>query len=250
MKIRVLMVLLIFIFCSFLLHSETIKIGYFELEPYVGGQAGQKPTGASVDYWEKHLAPQMGVTIEWVGPLTVPRLLKDLESGAIDAIVLMAKNPERASKFLFPSQPYTTQEASIVVLKTSPIKKINKIEELYGLNIGYHAGAFVPPYMKNDKIKIDFTTSETYKQDNFNKLLKGRIDCIFDVNDISNLIEAKMFGHSDKIRLIKLPVAPTNIYSLFVNSDRGKSFLAAYEKANNKLVKQGVYDKLLKAYLK
>jgi polar amino acid transport system substrate-binding protein len=57
--------------------------------------AGKQPTGASVEYREKYIAPKLGVKTEWVGPFPMLRLLKSLEDGEIDAIIVMAKNPDR-----------------------------------------------------------------------------------------------------------------------------------------------------------
>jgi ABC-type amino acid transport substrate-binding protein len=230
--------------------GETLKIGYFELEPYViNGGEGKTPTGASVEYWEKYIAPKMKVESEWIAPLPMLRLLASLEDGEIDVVIVIAKNPDREKRFLFSENPYLTMKPSLVFLKNNPLSKISKIDDIFGMTIGYQEGAFMPPIMKNDKITIDFAKNTDYKKTNFDKLLAKRIDAILDVNDVSNVYTADKMKIWNQMKILLLPTDPTSIFTLFAKTDKGARLKASYDAVNNTLYKTKTFENLLKKFL-
>lgn len=248
MKKCIVIFLLMLVIAS--VNAEKIKIGFFQLEPYVIEQAGGKPpTGASVEYWETHIAPKIGVESEWVGPLPMLRLLKSLEDGEIDVIIVMAKNPDRDKRFLFPATYYLQMRPSLCFLKESAVTKLVKADDMFNMKIGYVDGAFIPPIMKHEKITIDMSKSENYKKNNFDKLLAKRIDAILDVNDISNLYEANRYGILDKIKMVLIPTDATPIFTIFPRTEKGEKLLKRYEPVNEKLHKTATFETIMKKYL-
>lgn len=227
--------------------TQTIKIGFFQLEPYSIAEEGKKTTGFAVEFWEKYLAPKMGVTVQWVGPLPIPRLYSSLDNGEIDAVLAMASNPERAAKYNIPEKPFMYMKASLTFRKDDPIQSIPNLKVLEGMKIGYVEGANMPAFMENDKISIDKVAQEDYKATNFQKLLRNRIDAILDLNSISNLYEARRLGFQDQIKLLPLPVEPTPIYSIFAKTPSATQFLKKYETAL-KQISPDVIDQLKEKY--
>jgi polar amino acid transport system substrate-binding protein len=238
----------LFILLLMSVYGETVKVGFFELEPYVIPQGTNKPTGASVDYFETSIAPKMNVQIQWVGPYPMLRLLQSLENNEIDSIIVMAKNPDREKRFLYPSKYYILMKPSLCLLKTNQLVKITKAEDLFNMKIGYLEGAALPDFMKNEKISIDFSKADNYKKSNFDKLTSGRIDAILDLNDVSNIYESKKYSLSNNLKVVLLPVTPTEIYTIFNKSEKGQKLLKSYDAVNETLYKTDTFDKLMQKY--
>ncbi len=114
--------------------KETIKIGYFKLEPHCMFE-NNVHGGALIDLWEKHLAPAMDVEIEWQGPLPPNRLFLALKEGELNSIALLAKNDEREKTFDFPKEMFFAMEAGIAMLKEYKLEKINAADDLFGITL-------------------------------------------------------------------------------------------------------------------
>ncbi len=228
--------------------GETIKVGFFDLEPYAIKQADGKYTGAAIEYFEKYMAPKMGVKVEWLGPMPMTRAYKSLDDGEIDASLIAIMNPERRKIYLVPDNYYISMKPSLILLKTNPLNQITKPDDLFNMTIGYVEIAQYPPFIKNDKITMDLTKGADYKKKNFEKLKLKRIDAIFDANDVSNPYEAKKFGMYDQIKVVLLPIDQTPIYTVFRNTDKCQKLIKIYNEVNNDLYKTDTMDKILSKY--
>jgi polar amino acid transport system substrate-binding protein len=227
--------------------KERIKIGYFKLEPHTVSDAN-KHSGALIDLWENQLASAMDVEIEWQGPLPPSRLLSALKDGEINAVALLAKNPEREKTFDFPNEMFFAMEAGIAVLKENKLVKINSTEDLFGLNLGFFKEGFIPPGLKNDKIKWDLVSAPDWQQVNFTKLTAGRIDGAFNPENLSLIFEANKTGIKDKVKILTIPNTTASLYSVFSKKDNGK-FLVKYNQAVAKISLKDKYKELIKKYL-
>ncbi len=232
------------------LNAEKIRIGWFALEPFIidPGQ-GKPPTGATIEYYGKYLVPKMGLEVEWVGPFPFTRLTEMLEKQEIDAIAQFTKTAEREAKFLFPQTPLTHIVTCIMVNKDNPLTKITKADDLFNTTIGYFETGFIPPMLKNDKIKFDLTKSQDYRKINLEKLLAKRFEAMLDINYLSMAYYLKVNGYSDKVKVLLLPVDPVAVYCMFVKSEKGARFVKLYDKANADLIKQKTFEGISKKYL-
>ncbi len=231
--------------------ARTLRLAVFQLEPFmlkdeITGAVG----GAVVDYWVKYLGPRMGYDIEVVGLFPVTRVEKMLESGEIDLAPLFTKVPSRESRFLYPKTHYFEVTSCLMVLPDSPIKKIEKQEDLFDKRVGFLEGAFIPPIMLHQRITIELVANEDYRQINLNKLFAGRIDVWLDINQTSLLYYLKQRGYAGRVRLVSLPTDKTPIYSIFRDTAEGKLLAAEYDRLNAEGQKKGVFDSYLQAYLK
>ena len=216
--------------------QDIMKIGYFYLEPFIIEKKGAvNPIGVSVDYWEKYIAPKMGVNIKWVGPLPIARMYYYLDTGEIDAVFICVKNPDREKKYLFPSRPYCMGHASLWVLKESPLETLTDVSQLNGWRIGFVQGSVVNPFLSQGNIMLENAQGEDYKTINFSKLFVGRLDAIYDHNEYTLAYEAVRRGFRQKLRVIFLPLEPAQYFSAFANTERGVTFLHLYEPVNNAL---------------
>lgn len=227
--------------------KDKIKIGYFVLEPHAFSENG-KHTGACIDIWEKFLAKEMDVEVEWSGPFPPLRLFDLLEVGEINAIVLLAKNDERVKRFDFPNQPFFLMEASIAVLKQNKMDALKSIDDLTGLRLGFFKDGFIPPTMRGDKIKWDLVTSTDWLEVNYKKLFSSRIDGVFNPESLANIYLAKKNGVLDKVNILTIPTTGAELYSVFSKKDKGR-FMEKYNKAIFAVKLKEKYRPIVNGYL-
>jgi ABC-type amino acid transport substrate-binding protein len=228
---------------------ETVKVGIFNLGPFMmpleNGEAG----GVAVDYWREVLGPLMGVDVEVSGPYPIPRLEVMLEAGEIDVIPYITKIPARESRFLYPSHPLTKISPCIVVRHDSPLAEITSQEDLYGMKIGFITSAYIPPFLRHERITLDLITATDFRQINHKKLMNGRVDALLDINSVSFRYEMAQLGYLTDLRIILLKQDAVNIYSIFTASPRGENLRARYDSAVSR-VTQGTFDGITERYLK
>jgi polar amino acid transport system substrate-binding protein len=226
--------------------QQPIKVGFWDMGPYVVGQPGGKPpVGAAVDYWTTVVAPAMNVKVQWVGPTPLPRLLKQLESGDVDAVVIVGRNPDREKLFLFPSGPFIHFQPGMAVLKDSPLAAVKTPDDLTGLRVGTAQGAMVSDFIKNAKVTWDNVSTATWIQDSYVKLANKRIDAVYNLGLAALQFEAAQ-TYAGKFRFIPIPGPMVDIYTAFSRTDRGSAFLKQYDAINSK--KAPEMEALVKKY--
>ncbi len=232
---------------------ETVKIGIFDLAPFMMGLDGSakegKAGGVAADHWKELIAPLMEADVEVSGPYPIPRLEKMLETGEIDVIPYITKIPARESKFLYPATSLTRISSCIIVKKDSPLTAVNSQEDLFGLTIGFITNAYTPPIVLHDRIALDLITTTEFRQINHQKLMNGRVDALLDINVVSFVYEMKRKGYLDLIRIIPLKEEGVPIYSIFSKSPRGEQLRSRYDAAAARLPK-GSFDKIVERYVR
>lgn len=227
---------------------ETVRIGIFDLGPYMMALPDGSAGGAAIDFWRERLAPLMGVDVQVSGPYPIPRLEKMLEAGEIDVIPYITKIPARDALFLYPSKPIDAISPCIVVRRDSPLTAVEKQEDLFDLRIGFITSAYIPPFVQHDRIKLDLITATNYRQINHQKLVNGRVDALLDINYESFLYEMLKRGYAQDIRVIPLKQGQTSIFTLFQRTDRGEDLRGRYESALAK-TPEGTFDGIVDTYL-
>jgi len=203
-----------------------IKIGYFDNPPHIF-MGKTKVEGVLVDYWEKYAAPSMGITVEWVGPLPPARLFSMLQSGEINSIALLSKNPEREKLYDYPEKPFQDVSAGVAVLHETAAS-ITSIDSLRGLRISFYKDGFISPKLKAVDIKWDFLTATDWKVQGLEKLAAKRVDGVYDP-DSTTLIYAVKSNKKFAGLMETVPLKGTESanYSLFSKKDNG-AFLKLY----------------------
>jgi ABC-type amino acid transport substrate-binding protein len=228
--------------------QQTIRIGYWDNAPYVMGQpGGRPPQGAAVDYWTTIVAPAMNVKIDWQGPTPLLRLMTQIQAGDIDAILIVARNPDREKVMSFPAAPFVKFQPGLAVARDAALGAVKSADDIAGLRIGYADGAAVPDFMKNAKVTWDNLSTATWVADSFAKLANKRIDAVFNLTTVGLQYAAEQ-GFTDRFKFLALPIAASDIYTTFAKTDKGAAFLKAYDAVNAK--NASATDGLVQKYTK
>ncbi|POR04656.1 hypothetical protein AU468_02995 [Alkalispirochaeta sphaeroplastigenens] len=209
--------------------TDEVTVGVFLHSPYVerdGSGAGLR--GAGIEYMTAVLT-EMGYAARFVvQPFS--RVIVSLASGEIDASFNLMKTPERETFAYFPELPALRVGPVLVVRSGSTLADISSVHDLQGLNICYVQDSSVPEFLLVPGVfSFDFVRGQDWITQNLLKLLAKRCDAILDLNPHSYAIAADRQNLGDRIRIIPLPVEPTDFYVVFSrNSPRGAALVAAY----------------------
>lgn len=197
--------------------AETIKMGFFDLTPHCFRVEGtEKPQGASIQYFES-ISSKMGYDVEWVGPLPFPRLIDHLKEGKVDGSLMMVRNDERQKFLYYPEKPYYSLQTVFAVKKNNKLEEISSVDDVKGYRIGYFTGPAVSNFLKSNinHFKMDYISGNNWVELNLMKLVRGRIDAIYDRNPATIPFEAKILNIDDKIKILKLPEQPVYAHVVF-----------------------------------
>lgn len=224
----------------------TLRVGFFSLAPHAFLDVDKRPTGAAVDYMQQYLAPHMKVQIDWQH-LPFTRLLYMLDNERIDAVLVLAKNPGREEKYLYPAQPFAAMQSGLVVSTNSHLESIHRVDQLYGTKIGFTKGGYLSPFMQDSSITFQYVVGDSHI---FQTLLKqldaGRVDAVYNPTMESLIFEARELGLQERVRFLALPEPEVALYTVF--SKRAEQWRERYEEAQKKQ-QEGRYRLLLDAYL-
>ncbi len=227
---------------------EVVRIGIFELAPFMMEDADGTAGGVAADFWREYIGPAMGVDVEVSGPYPIPRLEKMLEDGDVDVIPYITRIPARESRFLYPSAELMKISACIVVRRDSPLLRVETPGDLYGLRLGFITSAYIPKFVQDERISIEFVTTIDFRQTNHLKLMAGRVDALLDINYVSFLYDMNRRGYLQDIRVIPIPSDQVPIYSLFAASPRGRDLRARFEQALSQ-VPNDAFDRITGRYV-
>ncbi len=222
------------------LYADTIKMGYFMLPPHTYSENGAAK-GAGVAYFEA-VAAQMGHTVEWVGPLPLPRLTAYLKSGTqVDGTVGFPKIPVFENFLYYTDQPlYMGQPILGVSKKNSKLTKINGIDDINGFTIGLvkSSSGRYDPLIDNHRnvIKLQELGGDKWMEQNIEKLVSGRLDALFDRQQYTLPYVAATLNLNKEIKILPMPTAPKPMHVVFGKaSKRGKALLDQYNASVSKV---------------
>jgi len=224
--------------------AEKIKVGYFNNEPHIS-QKADKPAGYLVDFWEKQIAPEMKVEVEWVGPVPPVRLLEMLKGGEINCIALLSKNPEREQLYDYPEKPFQKVIAGLAVPSDSIITKISSPSDLADKKVAFFKNGFIPASIKPVKVSWDFLFGLDWKVQGLNKALLKRVDGVFepDLTTLKFTVENSP-EFKGKFNFVEIPGTESENYSIFSKSDN-KKFMDLYNAALTKALSSKSYQSLI-----
>ncbi|WP_370979429.1 substrate-binding periplasmic protein [Agaribacterium sp. ZY112] len=235
---------LVLLKCSNALSAEKIIMGYIHLKPFqYQSSVDKRAKGAGIAYFER-IAEEMGYEVEWVGPLPLPRLLEYIRKGEnttsrpLDGTAMIFDTPKWRQIYHLSEQPYYQVQSSLFVHKDSPLTKIQSGDDIKGLTIGSHCGAPPTQFIQNNKhlFKSDCLAGSKRMERSIQKLLMGRVDAYYGLNDVDLHYYASQMGVADQIRTLHLPEAPREIYVGFSKqSPKAKKLIQQYNQAADKL---------------
>lgn len=212
--------------------AERITMGYFPHKPHQFLPDGAtKPRGAMIAYFEM-MASKMGYEVEWVGPLPFTRLLDYLREGKIDGAVNLAVFPEIQQIVLYGNQPIHFSQSVFMVRKENPLTNITSGQDVEGYRVAWLTNVSVLPFMQENRshFQMDYVPqSETVWQQQVKKLLLGRVDALYELNEYTLPYAAKELGVHDQIKVLPLPDPPIPMYVGFSKqSPRARLLLEQY----------------------
>lgn len=228
--------------------AQTLRVGFFTIEPHTIVESPGNYGGAAVEYFLQ-LTKAMGIDDVRFQELPLARLVEELEKDMLDAILFLAKNPERERLFRYPDVPYYMGQSGVAVAASSSLQSISAIDDLLPLRIGMLARGYLSPFMQDERLKFDPVSGNTPILQNLKKLVAGRVDAVY-VPDLAVIqFEAYRNGYDDtQVRFLPLPEPATANYTVF--SQRSAAlYLSQYEEALQELEKTLPYEQFLQEYI-
>lgn len=228
---------------------ETLKVGYLPVAPIAMRAEGQgQATGAAVDFFKRHIAPNMDCDVVFL-ELPIGRALQDLDTGAVDSMLFLIRNPERAAKYTFADAPFGKDQSGIVVQANSPLQQIDRWDQLRGLKVVAAKGAFRSPAFEASGMEIAENSPGTnWVELMMRQVVAGRFDAAY-LPTISSLRhEAKIKGMTNELRFLPLPEPPVALIAAF-RKTIPPELLAAYNAALAK-APADAYDVIAETYVK
>ena len=212
--------------------QDTLKMGYFGIPPHVVKLDDEAPKGAAVTYFNDYISPSLGLEVEWDIQATPPtRLFDQLKSGEKDAMIFLGKTEQR-TEFLHYPDPYLTVPETLAFKKGNSANGITKVDDLYGLTIGFLVGGRIPDALQNDKINFKLLAGNRLFERNLEKLLAGRIDAVYAPLSTALTEIIEQMGVSDQVELISIEfLEPVQIYTVFSKKSVSEEFVEKYNEA-------------------
>lgn len=207
---------------------QVIKVGVFAMAPYVV-VGPQGTSGVLVDFFDREIAPRMGVRFQWERPMTMPRLESSLVSGSVQFTPILARTPARdKAGILFAGGGHIRLDPVIAVLPGHPLQVINHPADLTGISVGWVQSGALPTFMLDKRIRLERVGSVDWTSANLEKLKLRRIGAAYFSNPYTPQFFAERTG--TPLRLVGLPTRGVTLYGAF--SPRTPAALTArYEAA-------------------
>ena len=195
------------------LAPEIVKVGVFAMTPYV--TAGpDAPQGLLIDFFDRELAPRMGVRFQWERPMTMARLENSLASGRVQFTPILAWTPARAkARISFVGDAHIRLDPCLAVLPDSPLHDVATPADLANVTVGWVQAGALPAFMLDKRIKLDRVGSVDWTSSNLEKLKLRRIGAAYFSNPYTPQFFSARTG--TPLRLISIPVKGPKLYGAF-----------------------------------
>lgn len=193
----------------------TLRVGYFQAPPHAYRLASGQAAGTAVEMLVRHIAPEMNISIEMVGPYPFARLLNDFESRGLDAILMLSKTPERETHFVYPALPFGTINAALAVRNNNPMDAYVSGTHFNSTRVGTVRGAWMPSDFLRSGAKFEPTTGESATVLNLQKLVNDRVEIVFCPDTCILIQSINQLSLDKEVRVIPMPEATGNLYTVF-----------------------------------
>ncbi len=220
-----------------------VNVGVFTVAPFIVANAGEAPQGVMVDFFDREIAPRMGVKFNWLPPVTVARLEQNLIRGIFTFTPILTRTPAReAAQIRFAGSNYIRFEPCIAVLPEHRLNAIRHPSDLAGMSIGWVQSAAMPEFLNDPAIKFDLIGSVDWERVNMDKLRLGRIQGAF----FSDLFTPRYFAAQNgaKVKLLKLPTPGVSLYGAF-SPAAPPALVSNYERAAKEAFADGRWESYL-----
>jgi len=222
-------------------------VGYFKVAPHAMPGPQDKPVGVAVEYF-KLIAREMALNdIDFI-LLPLNRLLIELENNRIDMALLLAKNDERAGKFIYPTAAFCVTKPSIAVKASNPLQKVMSIEDLLPLFFHETPGNYRTHTMRDQRLQIEPLVGNDFTHRCYGMILAGRIDACYQPDHYPIQFEAVREKFASRIRILYLPDPAIGLYSVFSKASAGR-YIKEYEAALAVVKRQQSYGTIFEKFI-
>lgn len=229
-----------------LAEGKPFRVGYFDLPPHTGLGANATNPGIAISYFEQ-IAARMAVGEVSYSKMPLPRLLRMLERGELDMILLLAKDVERDARFLYPHQALFSTTAVLAVQASNPQVAIHSVEDLLPLRIGVWQNGYHSPLLHDSRLELHTLSGDGVMGKGLNMVIAGRIDAFYFPDDYALQYEAKTLGNQARIKGLAMPEQHLELYSVFSRKN-GNQYLPRYERALSEVQAQQPYTEFFDAF--
>lgn len=224
-----------------------LVVGVYELSPHMVVDGQKEPGGAVVDFANAVFGKggEFG-PLEWRAT-NFARSLRELESGEVDVVFMVARTEQRSKLFRYSSSPIFETRSALVVPKNSRLLPLTSLEQLRGIQIGHAHASIVPDYLKALNVDVQSIPGDDYFYRGLKMLEFKRFDAYFAPTLSNAQYLMKKYEFADTLTVQPLPVEPLALYVVFSKALDEKVYnrLDALVSAN-----LGRYKALLGAYLR
>ena len=211
------------------LRARPIRIGYFTVAPHAMPGPRGIPQGIAVEYF-KRIAREMPLEeIEFI-LLPLGRLLQDLENNRIDMALLLAKDAERAARFVYPQQAFCVTKPSIVVSCSNPLTRVTSVNDLLPLSFYERPANYRTTVMQDPRLQIEPLSGSDFTRRCYAMIVAGRIDACYQPDHYPLQFEAVREEFLSRVNVLYLPDPPIGLYSVF-SKIGAQCYLERYERA-------------------
>jgi polar amino acid transport system substrate-binding protein len=209
-------------------NAEPLRVGGFIVAPLVTGGGAAPLGGALRAYLEQEVVARAGVPLEWTAPTSLARAMENLKNGRIDILLVSSDRTADlpgAARF---DWDYLRTQPHLAVRKDGPLKAVQSLRQLAGLEIGWVGGTRVPEPLGDVALQWQFLSVPDWQAMNLRKLKASRIQAVFFENEYSPRHYAAS-EHVD-IHLIKLPM-PERQFCMAYSLKTDPAAIARFNKA-------------------
>ncbi|WP_419786076.1 substrate-binding periplasmic protein [Pseudodesulfovibrio sp.] len=228
------------------LPSHAFTVGYFILEPHAMVVDGS-PTGAAVEYLRDHIAPEMGETVEFLGPLPFGRMLDEFMDGKLDAVLMLSRTQMREALFVYPKSPYGIIVSGLLVPRGSLPDPVTSVVQLAGLRIG-STDAWRPDFLRDPSLDFELVRAPSATCINFRKYREGRLDAVYNTDRHALLYRMRRMPGLKASSVVTVAGTSDGMYTVF-SPRLPRHIVSSYEKALEKVRRHLPYEQLVDRYM-
>lgn len=228
-------------------NAQDFAVGYFELPPHAMRATPSQPQGVAIEYFQR-IAERMGLEHVTFSQYPLPRLLKMLEEGHLQMILIMGKTAEREARFIYPANPMLTTSPVLALLKQHPLQHVQTIEDLLPLKIGVWQDGYFSPLLRNKQLHLVSLSGDQVVLKGLRMTVAGRIDGFYFPDIYSAQSEAAKYGMLEQLKILPLPEQKVELYSVFSKASAAAN-AHAYEQALRQTQAEQPYQQLLEERL-
>lgn len=245
--VTVLCSLLVTISAADPLWARPLRIGYFKVAPHAMPGPQDVPQGVAVEYFKLVAREMQATEIEFI-LLPLGRLLLDLESNRIDMALLLAKNDERARKFVYPEQAFCVTKPSIAVHAANPLEKVRSVEDLLPLTFHETPANYHTTIMQDPRLRIEPLSGDNFTRRCYAMIVAGRVDACYQPDHYPIQFEAVREEFVSHVKVLYLPDPPIGLYSVF-SKVGAPPYRDRYEKALHKVKQERSYGAVYEHFI-